>query len=221
MIVIWENKWPLLWCSNCTLQYNSGAINLIKAPFKLAQMLFSGEESIRPQHLMSMHRVSGDKTSYLTELNQSPHWTARPSWPGTKSCYLIVLTLFACTGLFSGVNLPDRLTALRLLTARINHHAHFLLSPRQHFLFFFPEPHRTFAQRTVWSAKVHQAGYLCRVAHVCHHRLLSVVRRWICRGQRTSLNVNWRHHRIHQILVFNSSRWFLFTRAGCSDALGS
>lgn len=89
---------------------------------------------------MPLHRVSGDKTSYLTEINQSPHWTARPSWPGTKSCYLIVLTLLACTGLFS--NLPVRLTALRLLTARINHHAHFLLSPRQHvsfsLFFFFP-----------------------------------------------------------------------------------
>lgn len=61
-------------------------------------MLFSGEESIRPQHLMPLHRVSTDKTSYLTEINQGPHSTARPSWPGTKSCYLIVLTLLACTG---------------------------------------------------------------------------------------------------------------------------
>lgn len=153
---------------------------------------------------MPLHRVSTDKTSYLTEINQGPHSTARPSWPGTKSCYLIVLTLLACTGLFSSVNLPVRLTALRLLTARINHHAHFLLSPRQHVSFFFFTVTRTFAQRTVWSAKVHQAGYLRRVAHVCHHCLLSVMHRWICRGQKGSLNVDWRHQ-IHQMLVFNSS----------------
>lgn len=92
---------------------------------------------------MPLHLVSSDKTSYLPEINQSPHWTARPWWPGTKSCYLIVLTHLACTGLFSSVNLPVRLTALRLLTARINHRAHFLLSPRQHVSFFFSPPTAT------------------------------------------------------------------------------
>lgn len=35
------------------------------------------------------------------------------------------------------LNLPVRLTALCLLSARINHCAHFLLSPRQHLFFFF------------------------------------------------------------------------------------
>lgn len=52
-------------------------------------------------------------------------------------------------------------------------------------LFFFASllsDARTFAERAVWSAEVHQAGYLRRVAHVCHHRLLSVMDRWICRG---------------------------------------
>lgn len=40
----------------------------------------------------------------------------------------------------------------------------------------------TFSQGTVRGAKVHQAGYLGRVAHVRHHRLLSVAHWSVCRG---------------------------------------
>lgn len=45
---------------------------------------------------------------------------------------------------------------------------------------------RTFAERAVWSAEVHQAGNFGRVAQVRHHRHLSVMDRLICRGGRGS-----------------------------------
>lgn len=54
------------------------------------------------------------------------------------------------------------------------------------FIYFSLSPidARTFAERAVCSAEVHQAGNFGRVAQVGHHRLLSVMNRLICRGGR-------------------------------------
>lgn len=68
------------------------------------------------------------------------------------------------------------------------------------------ERRSTFAQRAVWCAKVHQAGYFCWVAHVCHHCLLPVTHGWICRRKRRSqILLKW----INQI---KRAVWILFWR---------
>lgn len=100
-----------------------------------SKWIFSGKTFMKAHCLVPLQSVLGDKTCYLAVINQSLQGTVRPLRPGTKRCYLIVLILLACTGLCSIVNLPVKLTALCLLTARINHGAHFLLSPRQHLVF--------------------------------------------------------------------------------------
>lgn len=130
--------------------------------------------------------TSCDKTSYLTATNKR------------QCCTVSFLVLRAVIWLFSHSrprhrpllrcrppSRPDSSVSFNCFGKSLRTPPAVTMATLCEGLFFFSllSDARTFAERAVWSAKVHQAGYLRRVAHVCHHRLLSVMDRWICRGR--------------------------------------